>query len=324
MVDGPSTDAGTRPPLHLALIFDRTCPDDAGWPHAYGFYQTARDEQPDAAPSVDRYFGTAGQSASPAAADYAKLADCNRLLRAGFGEALQAALPVLETGRFGKISLHPFWFQDLPSTDFNPFQARHVDPVSFGPEVERRPEHLFRHRSYVPSLDVFDPVEHALQAANARLRAALDADGGGAAPLAAVVIVGNSPPNFLGPDPRELAALDVFNQAFGQSFCSRADPHADLRWSAEVDAAASRGIAVVYALLTLTGDHAPASLSNVVDNVERIAACTHDALRCFPEVRLTDGAPADREGLAASLRQAFSLVAGAFDGYADTCVHIAS
>jgi hypothetical protein len=294
--------------LHLAIIFDRTCPDADSWPAARQlFFRKSVGDLSDTGAMAARGFEEADLPVM-APEPPAKPEDYNRKLREGFWPALRDSMGELPA-HFHKVVIHPIWFGDTATPEFDPINEMPLNtlvvdalaPHALDPELDR----VFRAWRYMPSYDVFDPLELALHAANERLRDAKSPA------RAAIIIVGNSPPTFVADEERrERDALAKYWDLARVQFCPRSRP-GRVRWTTEVETAARRNVPIIYALLSL--DPAAATTDQrreSVDFIMTMERCMRDALSLFsPKVRVTDAALANTEGLQRALGQALDLVA---------------
>ena len=325
----PLAAPGARPPLHLAVVFDRTCPDAKTWPAARRFLMS----EARATPATGSSLGISAEQVAGFASEVepedrnasladVQLADCNIELRESVGPALRECLGQLESA-FSKVTIHPFWFGDTATADFEPMEGMHRNIETWGafgpyPATNGQVETLFDSYDYVPSFDVFDPLERVLHEVNERLVPRLREIADGAPSQAAIVIIGNSPPTFApNGDEREIKALTRFWRVAKTHFCPRSLPGDARSWTRELAVAKNLGIPVIYAFLSLDRSAVPGDgpLKQRVDRVKDLERCTRDALADFAEVRLTDEAPANREGLTAALRQALAITVQSLAGH---------
>ena len=322
-------------PLHLSVIFDRTCPDAHLWPQARALIAGSPVPADDAKPGVS---GTAQFGQVPPVAPLPpSVGGMNRRLRDAAGQGLRDALADLAPA-FSRITVYPFWVGDVPSEHFDPIDepaaATSTTTGAHAPQNAESPglPVLFQNEEYMPGLDVFDPIEQALAEVNERAR-----QRGGDDP-SAIVIIGNSPPNFVESDlsqryaAEETRAYELFVAAAGGTrFMPR--PRGKV-WHQELRLADESNTPVVYALLHLQHDDATgeaaatqaasftrsADYSRVRDRLRTVEDCTRRALALFPSLTLTASQPATPNGVAAALREAAALLAAEFDGHSASTI----
>jgi hypothetical protein len=259
----------------LAVVFDRTCPDRWAWHHARRLLLNPRAYQPpDTEPLGD---------APPPLTQ----ADLNRDTRAGLAAAL-AALPDA-----ARLPVHLVWFADCPELGVVGVEGVETPDDPAGDLGTRRADDLggaLARCTYCPGLDLWDPLEEGLRRAAEPLL-------GRAPPGAAVLIVGNSPPNLpVRAEGRLWRLLDF--RSPGTTVRRRSDLFPELARTLD-----EAGVPLVYLFLTHDdpGDADPASHEVFCSLQEQVK----DALREL--VPLVE-APATVEGVARGLAEALPLL----------------
>ena len=190
----------------VAIVFDRTCPDAARWHDALRLAQQVH-EAPDQFPSF------------------------NEGIRQGTRQALQRADWPAE------VRWCVTWFADVPGDGVAqlkgvPPTGSEVGPPLVFDTIEALAD-AFDTMTYRPGLDVWDPVEKAL----AETLPLFETGEGGT-----VIIVGNSPPTYPGPD----SPLAVVAAAFGFETGHRT--HSDV-WHEALERLGGMGVPVFYVFL---------------------------------------------------------------------------
>ena len=203
------------PLSRVAIVFDRTCPDAGRWADAQRLAQEIH-EAPDQFPSFNE----------------------------GIRRAMRQALSGGDWPAGAKWCVS--WFADVPGDGMA--QLKGVPPTGgeVGPaRVVDTAEGLadaFDTLTYQPGLDVWDPVEKAL----AQTLPFFETGEGGV-----VIIVGNSPPTYPGPD----SPLAPIAAAFG--FETGRRTHSDV-WHEALKRLGGMGVAVYYVFLrhpAVAGQH---------------------------------------------------------------------
>ncbi len=322
-----SHESAPAKPLHLYVIYDRTCPDAQLWPLARALISGAPSApQKNTVDSTARSPGTA-----PLSQPNIPTGDLNRSLRESTGAALRDALASIAPS-FPSITVYPFWVGDVASEAFDPIGGGPATTIATGAHTPQRADSpsmatLFHNEEYIPGLDVFDPLEHALAAVNTRCQ-----QRGGDEP-SAVIIIGNSPPTFDATDStkpgalEETKAYELFTTAAGGI---RFNPRPRGRpWHEALSIAEQNNTLVIYALLHLQhedsgGEAAPtlaamfprnSDYSRVRDRLRAVEDCTRRALELFPSLHLTASQPATPSGITAALREAATLLATELNGH---------
>lgn len=213
-------DSETLPLDLLAIVLDRTCPDNANWNRAFDFVH--------------------GKTGEDAWRDDQGPENFNAGIRNGVTEGLKAAF---DAGLVRQVQT--WWFKDGPGDDMADF----VDMGPSGPEVgQARPARtaeecrdLFSVGGYSPGLDLWDPVEQALEQAAAALE---DSN----LPHRAILIVGNSPPTDPAQTNSPLSALRI--PPGSRMPCTTRRQSSG--WHDTLDRCASRRIPVFYLFLRHT------------------------------------------------------------------------
>jgi hypothetical protein len=180
----PVSDTETGPLDFLAVLLDRTCPDNANWINAYNLVngRISGDEDPwrNHQLNSERY---------------------NLDIRNGLADGLRMAF---EAGLIGR--LQTWWFKDTPGDEM----ANYVTSVPLNQSAvdQARPARsavecgeLFALAGYSPGLDLWDPLDEAFEQATTFLEAR------GKGGHRAILIVGNSPPTHPTQADSPLAAL---------------------------------------------------------------------------------------------------------------------
>jgi hypothetical protein len=275
---GDPAAGGPGPGLrHLALVFDRTCPDGAGWADARQLVIDPRGRGADASD----YLRTEGLG--PLSAP-----DFNRAVRDGLADALRA-LPDAAT-----LPVHLAWFADgnekgvasLPGVDM---------PLTLSGDMGTRAAaeaaDLLRRLTYCPGLDLWDPLQDALAAVAEPLLRSPRAGAG-------VLVVGNSPPDL----PLQ-AASPLWELLEFRGLGTTARRH-DRRFTDLVRRLDRAGVPLVY--LFLTHDRAVGGEAKDFDLYQSLQAQVQQALAAaMPVVP----APADEAGIARGLRDALAYLA---------------
>lgn len=177
----------------LAVILDRTCPDNANWRAAFDLINRVAN----VALALD------AQWRSPTDGDTAATPEnYNAAIRHGLVEGLQTAFE-----RHLVRTVQGWWFKDLPDAEMANFVlAMDIKEPDVASELAMHSAKAcigaFSIATYSPGLDLWDPVERALEAA----RKVVAASG---ARRAGILIVGNSPPTDPAQADSPLAALRV-------------------------------------------------------------------------------------------------------------------
>lgn len=258
----------------VAVILDRTCADNVSWEKALNLTTSE---------TVTDVFRN---EESPEAYN----ADVIRGLREGFRNAFD--LDLLR-------ELQPWWCKDLPDPDVSNFIR---DMVLEGDEVGSAgmirsaadSEDLFATAGYSPGLDLWDPVEVALNRAYASLKQ-------GVADRRAILIVGNSPPSHPTQD-SPLRSLAILPGASKPCTIRRQSP----AWHETLARCTEARIPVIYLFLRHTsfGTVRP----TVVEQYEQMQSRVETALS--GTVRLVGAtASADniRDGIVTTIRDLHAL-----------------
>ena len=166
----------------MILIFDRTCPDRGRWEAARAL---VRGDRPPGEPDMQEFFATSTAPSARPTAPRLPQAESNAAINA----AIRAGLADGFRDGFGaEVEVEVIWFADVPGTMGCPPGVT-VARVPVG-RADRRCSATelagpLAFAGYVPGMDLWDALEEAVQ---------LAASVGAASP-AAVLIVGNSPPN---------------------------------------------------------------------------------------------------------------------------------
>ncbi|WP_042695948.1 hypothetical protein [Azospirillum sp. B506] len=213
--------AGENLPLNrLAVIFDRTCPDDRRWNEARA-----------------ASLGLAGidDFLAPAKVDEAPpLHALNLDIRTAVGDTLKEQL----ASRGARIDV--WWFADVPGDGVSQLPSVDLPLQEVGQAGSGTPDQmpdLLRGLTWFPGLDLSDPVDKALN----ECRAALARQPGG---RQAILIVGNSPPFPPVSDADPLAA--ALREVKGTPVAFR---RLSLSWTGDIRACAADGIPVAYLFL---------------------------------------------------------------------------
>jgi hypothetical protein len=206
----------------VAVILDRTCPDNASWEKAFNL--TTSETVTDAFRHEE----------SPEGYN----ADVIRGLREGFRRAFD--LDLLR-------ELRPWWCRDLPGNGVSNF-IRDMPLEAYNDEIGSARmissavdcEELLATAGYSPGLDLWDPVEVALNRAYASLKQAT-------ADRRAILIVGNSPPSHPTQD-SPLRSLAILPGASKPCTIRRQSP----AWHDTLARCAEAQIPVVYLFLRHT------------------------------------------------------------------------
>jgi hypothetical protein len=225
-----SPDTETNPLELLAVVLDRTCPDNASWKRAFDLvFGKAADDMWASAPDL----GTGDQA--PAPESY------NADVRDGLVEGLRAAF---EAGLLRRTQT--WWFKDAPGDEL----ANFVGGMYLArPEIEQAGSaraagecrELFAIAGYSPGLDLWDPVEQALEQS-------CDALEKSRVSLRAILIVGNSPPTDPTQADSPLAGLRTPPGARMACTTRRQSPG----WHDALARCAGLGIPVIYLFLRHT------------------------------------------------------------------------
>lgn len=205
---GASDVAGDPRPFRLAVILDRTCPDEAGWSAARAL-------------SLGRAGADSGYQ------------DLNRGIRSSLEQALVEGL------RGRDIMVDAWAFADTAGDGLAPLDGIELPEFPVLALTSATPGQLpgtFASATYSPGLDVWDPVDEALEQALDALE--LDRSRRGV-----ILIVGNSPPHV----------LPVPGGAFGElarvAGCASAVRRYSPVWEMSLERCRASNTAVVYVFL---------------------------------------------------------------------------
>lgn len=245
----PLQEPAASPLNAVAVILDRTCPDNVRWERAFNLTTSEtvtdayRNEEPPEAYNADVIKG----------------------LREGFRSAFD--LDLLR-------ELQPWWCKDLPGNGVSNFIR---DMVLEGEEVGSAPmvrsaadcAELFATAGYSPGLDLWDPVEVALNRAYASLKQRV-------ADRRAILIVGNSPPNHPTQD-SPLRSLAILPGASIPCTIRRQSPV----WHETLARCAEAQIPVIYLFLRHTsfGTVRPAVVEQYEQTQSRVEAALARTVR---------------------------------------------
>ena len=199
----------------LAVILDRTCPDNASWERALNLQQGAL--VTDWGDDVPELYN----------------AEIRRALAAGLKTAFASGLVA---------QVQSWWFKDLPGEGLANFTGVELAGAEVGSgnraSREEDCDELFATAAYSPGLDLWDPAEVALEHA-------CDALAGKDTKHRAILIVGNSPPSDPLQDDSALASLRVPPGARMACTVRRQSPG----WHEALDRCAELRIPVCYLFL---------------------------------------------------------------------------
>jgi hypothetical protein len=266
----PFQEAQAGPLDAVAIILDRTCPDDASWERALNLTQGTGTE-------VGEIWRDNGGSPEEYNGDIVKG------LREGFKAAFEMNL-IRE--------LQPWWCKDLPGNDVANF-VRGME-IKGEEETGYTCEYLFSVAGYSPGLDLWDPLELALDKSLEQLSH-------GAAQRSAILLVGNSPPSHPTQD-SPLRSLAFLPGASMQCTIRRQSP----QWHEALARCAEARIPVIYLFLRHT--RFGAVRSPAVELYEQTQNRVEAALRkTIPLASATAAADSVRDGVVNAIRTMHTL-----------------
>jgi hypothetical protein len=221
-------------PDRLAVILDQTCPDDDLWPEASKLLTY------EAAATGQNIYDKTGAAAGSRGPQPPAPVDLNRKIREGLGSALRKLLQ----GKNIRIKGYSASESRQGGGMFISLEGEVVIPekdiVDLGERSPGDAETLFRDAVYVPGLDVWDPIDKALQRAVEESRS----DNVG---RFGVLIVGNSPPRA---PTQEWSPLHNISTCLGYPTTTRS---LSGKWHDTLDDCWNSWIPVVYLFL----EHGP-------------------------------------------------------------------
>jgi hypothetical protein len=272
----PDPREGTAAPVfrHLGLVFDRTCPDREAW-------SDARQLVTSGAPlRVGQEY--LGEDVVPEKAP----GEYNRGVRDGLARALKG-----ELGGEG-VEVHLAWFADVHEKGLaSPDKV--TMPLTPAGEVGTRPAdavaEALENCPYSPGLDIWDPLEEALQLVAGPLLGRSDSG---------ILIVGNSPPNLPLQATSPFWNLLDFRKGFQTTTRRRNKAFTDV-----VRAAEAAGVPLVY--LFLTHDQCEEEERAAFNVFQHLQAEVRKALGAYLPVVAQ---PADATGIARGVAEVLPLL----------------
>jgi hypothetical protein len=274
---GDPTQVGPPPRLRrLGLVFDCTCPDRGAWSEARGLIVSGASR----VKVSSRYGGDEDTDVAPA--------DLNREIRETVAKVMTDAFAA------EPIPIHFSWFGDGQEKGVVGIEGIDSPEIYFG-EVGVRPSDRvgddLRQSTYIPGLDLWDPLEEALDlVATSLLREPATGSG--------IVIVGNSPPNL---PLRATCPLWELLEFRGVRTTTR---RKNTRFTDAVARIEAHGIPLVY--LFLTHDRCGEQEQAAFKFFESLQAAVQKSLAAYLTV-LSE--PADAAGVTRGLREALRLLA---------------
>jgi len=262
---------------HLIVIFDRTCPDASAWVQAY---HLSVEKSGKRMASENSEFGV--ETSLPPS-------EYNREIRC----ALSAAL--LELVQVEKLT--GYIFADRPGDGVLPV-SREAEALAedflrvFDSEARGAASANFDSATYVPGLDLWDPMEEALAAAVAE-------NGISSRLPRAILIVGNSPPTFC---PEDYEMNRIIGIGVGvQHFSTRRNSE---KWAFALEQAGLAGIPVCMLFLTHESAAEAAKTANCLALQQRFVHL-HNHVRQALNARLhIFSRPANADGVARGVFEA--------------------
>ena len=262
----------------LSVIFDRTCPDKEAWVRAFGLATGAIDWG-------KNYFAVEDNANDQwAINDNVELAvpNLNLEIRTNLGVALANHLEGWKT------EVDAYWFADTVGEHLSGPESMVLPDRVYGAVPANNLEDIFSTCTYSPGLDLWDPVDMALHAALKPLEQVV-------AGAAAVIIVGNSPPNV--PTRQSSPIWEILNWSRYRTTYRKATVY----WHAALERAERSSIRVIYLFLS----HSPPSGASdaLLKDYHRFADLSHEVRRalsaCMPVVL----AEADKEGISKGIEE---------------------
>ena len=227
--DSPHALAHQAVPIQrLAVILDKTCPDLDAWCDAYALAMGNRLESTTVRPNDAVWEKEKAKKTAPV-----PYGEFNKCIRSALGKALSSLLEGKE------VQIHGFWCADTVYGGLKAPKDVALDTQPVGELTDRpaRGSHdMFTSCSYKPGLDLWDPVEKALEVALDRLHHHSD-------PGKAVLIVGNSPPTLS--EDVNSPLWNVLRSGYSSTFRRLSNG-----WQDQLDRSRKLGIPVVYLFLT--------------------------------------------------------------------------
>ena len=281
-IPAPPSEEDSEPPTRLAVILDRTCPDEAGWSAA----RAGGREEGKAVVEAEAAYGKS--TTQTATAPVVLPGELNREVRTALGAALAGLLEGQD------MLVDGWWFADTPGDGIAVPEGVTIGRravVNAGSEPPVRSPNLFESATWSPGFDLWDPLDEALDQAVRRLRDDKGRRGG-------VLIVGNSPPRF------PLQRKSPLRKVASYLGFTTSHRRGSRLWHDVLDACEKEGVPVVYVFLTHGVHHKEEQKDYEV--FRDLSAELQRALEaCLPVVI----APAVPEGVTRGVAEALEILA---------------